>query len=270
MASKLVAKDPAATTVIRDVTPTLTTFSVPFYRFGRFYIGGRATLAKLKAGSLAIFSPVPLTTEIKEKIASQGTLKYIIELDMEHHLQLGPWHEAYPEAAIVAMEGLPEKREKQGNEKVPFASVFNEKDKPTVSAEFDAEFDIEYIGSHANKEIVVNKKDERTLIQADLLFNLGKKGAIEQFSKTGQDPRGGGILSNLFLDLMSMDGAGKAQQRFIWYAASSGNRPAFTESIKRIDTWDFDRMIPCHGEVIETGAKPEFEKMFAWFLTGKK
>jgi hypothetical protein len=33
--------------VIRDVTPNVVTFSVPFLRFGKLPIGGRGTLGKL-------------------------------------------------------------------------------------------------------------------------------------------------------------------------------------------------------------------------------
>lgn len=45
MSSKLVPSDPAKVMVIRDVVPrAITTFSVPFWRFGRVKIGGRGTI----------------------------------------------------------------------------------------------------------------------------------------------------------------------------------------------------------------------------------
>lgn len=39
--------------------------------------------------------------------------------------------------------------------------------------------------------------------------------------------------------------------------------------MNRINQWDFDRVIPCHGDVIETGAKGIFQNVFEWFLDGK-
>jgi hypothetical protein len=45
MSSKLVPSDPAKVMVIRDIVPrTLTTLSVPFWRFGRIAVGGRGTI----------------------------------------------------------------------------------------------------------------------------------------------------------------------------------------------------------------------------------
>jgi hypothetical protein len=200
-----------------------------------------------------------------------GNVKYIIAPDMEHHIFLGPWHKAYPAAAVIGPDGLREKRAKANEDDVPFAVEFTAENKDTVvvSEEFNREFDIEYLDSHVNKELVLNKKDERTLIQADLMFNLGKVGAKEQYSKTGLDPRGGGFLSNLWANIMSAD-APIWQQRFLWYAASSANRDRFTASVNKIDSWDFDRVIPCHGDVIETDGKKIFETVFQWFLIGKK
>lgn len=46
MSSKLIPENPAEVMVIRNVTPNIVTFSVPFSRFGRFKIGGRGTLGE--------------------------------------------------------------------------------------------------------------------------------------------------------------------------------------------------------------------------------
>jgi len=44
MSSKLIPSDPDHVMVIRNVTPNIATFSVPFSRFGKVKIGGRGTL----------------------------------------------------------------------------------------------------------------------------------------------------------------------------------------------------------------------------------
>lgn len=46
MTSKLFPGDPEQVMVIRQVTPEITTLSVPFSRFGRIKFGGRATLGR--------------------------------------------------------------------------------------------------------------------------------------------------------------------------------------------------------------------------------
>jgi len=105
MTSKLIPKNPAEVMVTRQVVPNvITTFSAPFWRFGRIKIGGRGTvgiypprsfsfvynpfpdridLVRLRSGALAVFSPVALTDEVKETVAKLGEVKYIAALDIE-------------------------------------------------------------------------------------------------------------------------------------------------------------------------------------------
>jgi hypothetical protein len=187
---------------------------------------------------------------------------------LQHHIFLGPWHEAYPNAKILGPEGLAEKREKQKNEKVPFSTVFTVANKETIKVdpEFDAEFDYEYVDGHMSNELVFLYKPEKTLIEADLMFNLP---ATEQCSKTGQ-PANAGFLTKLFIALNGTSGAAMGQRRLIWYGPSAKNRPSFNASMVNINKWDFDRIIPCHGDVIETGGKGIFQKIMAWHLEGQK
>ncbi|KAF2804036.1 uncharacterized protein BDZ99DRAFT_452549 [Mytilinidion resinicola] len=267
MSGKLVPKDPAKVMVIRQVVPNvITTFSVPFLRFGRIKIGGRGTVVRLQSGALAVFSPVALTDEVKATVASLGEVKYIAALDIEHHIFLGPWHAAYPNAKVLGPEGLLEKRTKQKNEDVPFSVVFTANKPTTVDSEFDSEFEYEFVAAHTNKEIVFNHKPTKTMIEADYIFNLP---ANEQYSKAGGHASDG-ILTKLFKAVNSTQGAAMGQRRFIWYAISSGDRKGYAASTAKINEWDFERIIPCHGDVIESGGKGIFQKIMAWHLESSK
>ena len=254
--------------VIRDVTPNITTFSVPFLRFGHLKFGGRGTIVKLQTGFLAVFSPVALTTEVKSKVQSMGTVKYLVAPDFEHHIFISPWSKEYPQAEVVGMEGLPEKREGDPATKgVKFSHVFSASNKKDtkVSPEFDAEFDYEYVHSHQNKELVFLHKPTRTMIEADLVFNLP---ATEQYSKTGLNANSG-VLTKIFGAIMNTRGSALWQKRFLWYAAGGKDRKGFAESVAVMTKWDFDRIIPCHGDVIETGGKTIFNNLMQWFSEGK-
>ncbi|KAF1828887.1 hypothetical protein BDW02DRAFT_592975 [Decorospora gaudefroyi] len=264
MSSKLVPSDPAKVMVIREVVPrVITTLSVPFWRFGRIKVGGRGTIVRLQSGALAVFSPVALTDEVKQKVSELGEVKYIAALDAEHHIFLGPWHQAYPDAHVMGPETLPEKRTKQKNEAVPFSFLFS-KQQPvtTISPEFDAEFDWEYVPAHVNKELVFHHRPTRSLIMADLMFNLP---ATEQFSKSGVSAESG-MLTKFFNALTNTKGDAKWQQRMIWYGTSAADRKGFAESVGRINKWGFERIVPCHGDVIEGEGKGIFEKVFRWHL----
>lgn len=216
-----------------------------------------------------MFSPVSLTPEIRETVESLGgNVKYIAAPDLQHHLHVTSWKNAYPQAEVLAPEGLWEKRQSNPEFKGPmFEHVFKKDEGPKkISAEFDADFDTEYVYGHGSRELVFLHRPSRTVIEADLLFNLP---ANEQYSKSA-DGSPTNFLTRLVMPLLTTSGPATGQRRFAWYILSSADRPAFTESMKRIAKWDFDRLIPCHGDVIETGAKGVFQNVMAFFLRDER
>lgn len=147
---------------------------------------------------------------------------------------------------------------------MPFNIVFKATTKTAqkISAEFDADFEYEYCDAHPNKELVFYYKPDKTLIEADLLFNLP---ATEQYSKTSESSDTG-VMSKLFSGLQTTQGTAIWQKRMLWYLFSKADRPGYNASIQRMNNWDFTRIIPCHGDVIEQGGKEIFQKVFSWHL----
>lgn len=241
----------------------------------KYYIRTDDTTVRLTTGSVAVFSPVTLTSEVRETVDSLGgKVKYIAALDLEHHLHLTAWKKAYPDAEVIGPEGLWEKRQSVPEFKdTPFQHVFTKEKNTTqggpqkISDEFDAEFDKEYVHGHGSRELIFLHKPSKTLIEADLLFNLP---AREQYSRTNEAPNSG-ILTRFVIPLLSTTPPATWHKRFAWYILSPRDRAAFTTSMRRIDTWDFSRLIPCHGDVIESDAKGVFRTVMEWFLgDGKK
>lgn len=228
---------------------------------------------KLSTGSLAVFSPVNLTPEVREKVDSLGgNVKYIAAPDLQHHLHLTAWQKAFPQAEILAPDGLWEKRQSIPEFKdttTAFQHVFKPQDvgsSKAISAEFDAEFENEYVYGHGSRELVFLHKPSQTVIEADMLFNLPAK---EQYSQSAEGTKPN-LLTRLVFPMLGTAPPATGQRRFAWWILSSRNRSVFTESVRRIEKWDFDRLIPCHGDVIETGAKGVWRDVMAWFLDDKK
>ncbi|KAJ5647424.1 hypothetical protein N7490_003796 [Penicillium lividum] len=255
--------NPSSSMVIRAVTPEIITFSLPFARFGIMRLGARGTLVKLTTGSLAIFSPVSLTPEVQQTVQTQGgNVKYIIAPDLEHHLHITAWKSAYPQAHILAPHGLWEKRQNVPEFKdTAFDHVYKDGTPHPISEEFDAEFEMEYVHGHSSRELIFLHKPSRTMIEADLIFNLP---ATEQYSKS-EEGSTGNLMTRMILPFMSVKSPSTGHRRFAWYTLAK-DRASFTQSMGRINRWNFDRMIPCHGDVIETGAKGVFQDTMAWFL----
>ena len=130
---------------------------------------------RLQSGTLAVFSPTALTPEVRSTVELMGKVGYIAALDYEHHIFVTDWAKAFPSAKLLGVEGLPEKREKdQATAGNKFQYVWTQKNKTDlrVDPEFDEEFDYEYVGSHANKELVFLHKPDKTLIEAEYVYSL--------------------------------------------------------------------------------------------------
>lgn len=229
--------------------------------------------ARLSSGALAVFSPVAHTEATRAKVAAMGgDVRYIVASDIEHHIFMSEWAAAYPNAILVGPEGLPEKRLKaKGDAKIgqePFGVVFTKQNKReiTVGEDFDRDFEFEYVDAHPNKELVFFYKPDRVLIEADLMFNLP---AEEQYSRVpaAQQPKPG-FLGKFFNKLQTPAGDAMGMKRFMWHAISRKDRKGFAESVQRIQKWDFETIVPCHGETIVGNGKQVFEKVFEWHLEG--
>lgn len=222
-------------------------------------------LVKLTSGNLAIFSPVALTQSTREKISEMGgDVQYIVALDIEHHLFISEWAQAFPNAKIIGPEGLQEKRDKQVDERVGkerLSVIFTKDNKGAmkIDDQFDTDFDYEYVDGHGNLELVFCYKPDSVLIEADLLFNLP---AIEQYSRVPESERPSpSFMDKLFTGIQSTEGDVKWMQRFNWYLLAK-DRPSYNKSIKVISSWDFTTIIPCHGETMEGNGKEIFHKVF--------
>lgn len=201
-----------------------------------------------------------------------GDVRYLVAPDIEHHIFLSEWAAAYPGAKLVGPEGLPEKRQKARGDarigKEAFAVVVTRDNRGRVSVgdDFDRDFALEYVHAHPNRELVFLYRPDRVLIEADLLANLP---AVEQYSRVPDDQRPRpGPLARLFERLQTPRGDALAAKRFVWHVISRMDRPAFNESVRRIARWDFDTIVPCHGETMVGDGKEVFRKVFEWHLEG--
>lgn len=105
-------------------------------------------------------------------------------------------------------------------------------------------------------------KKSKTLIEADMLFNMP---AHEQYSKTGESATAG-FFSGLFARLNSTAGDAIWQRRFAWYLISAKDRGGWNKSVKRIEGWDFENIVPAHGDCLLGNGKEVWRRVFEWHL----
>lgn len=71
----------------------------------------RAVVIRLDDGSLFILSPIQLNPDIRADIDALGVVRYLVSPNHLHHLYLGDWGRAYPDAKLYASPRLASKRQ---------------------------------------------------------------------------------------------------------------------------------------------------------------
>ncbi|KIK70283.1 hypothetical protein GYMLUDRAFT_34778 [Collybiopsis luxurians FD-317 M1] len=240
--------------VIREVTTGVWTFSRPFGRgpFGFLPWGGRSTAVRLSTGDVWVLASTPLTPAAKSVIDDLGTVKWIIAPDIVHHLFLGQYKNAYPEAKAIGVEGLRQKK-KKNNENLLIDGEYGG-DSPDTLYGFEDEIKACYFTGFENKDVAFLHVETQTLIVADLLFNLPGN---EQYSKVKTSPKVP-IIGKLNPESGWL-------KRLLWTLGK--DKDAMRRDAKAVRDWDFDRIIMCHGDVIEENGKKAWEEAYSRYLT---
>ena len=197
----------------------------------------RMTIVRLTDGTLMVHSPIRLTDELQSAAASAGRVRFIVAPNRFHHLFVPDWQRAYPDAQTFCAPGLDTKRAD-----LKFTAILGD-DPPAAWAD---EMEQAFMQAFPPlNEIVFFHSKTRTLIFTDLLFNIARHdSAYSRF-------------------LLRLDGAfhGPAIPRSFRLLLHF-KRVECVAFLHRLLSWDFDRAILAHGEIIDSGAKPAIER--AW------
>jgi hypothetical protein len=197
----------------------------------------RMTIVRLTDGTLMVHSPIRLTDELRSAAASAGRVRFIVAPNRFHHLFVPDWQKTYPDAQTFCAPGLDTKRAD-----LKFTAILGD-DPPAAWAD---EIDQAFMRAFPPlNEIVFFHHKTRTLIFTDLLFNIARHdSAYARF-------------------LLRLDGAfhGPAIPRSFRLPLRL-KRVECVAFLHRLVSWDFDRAILAHGEIIDSGAKPAIER--AW------
>ncbi|KAI0634788.1 hypothetical protein C8Q77DRAFT_1253637 [Trametes polyzona] len=241
----------SAKCAIREVAKDVWTFSCPFSRFGLFPVGGRSTAVKLSNGDVWVLASTPLDEATKVKLGELGPVRFhiagIIGADAVHHLFLGEYKKQYPDAKVIAVEEAAQKKAKEG---LKCDGAWGA-DPPGTKYGFEQDYS--YFSGFKNKDVAFFHPASKSLIEADLLFNLP---AREQYSMTGSSgkfPIFGTLNPYMWL-----------HKKFAWTLGV--DKDAMKRDVKTVAGWEFERIIPCHGDVIEKDGKAAWKSAYEWYL----
>jgi hypothetical protein len=132
-------------------------------------VGTRMTVIRLADGALWVHSPLRLTEPLRLAVEALGPVCFLVAPNKYHHLFIGEWMAAYPQARAFAAPGLSDKRKD-----LSFHGVLSEQ----VSAEWAGQIHVlPWRGAPMLGEVVFFHPPSRTLIVSDCLHNVGPDAA---------------------------------------------------------------------------------------------
>jgi len=225
---------------VRKLAPDLWVVARPFrLPVVRAEVGTRMTIVRLADGGLFLHSPIQLDQGLQQAIDRLGEVRAIVAPSRVHHLFVGDYITAYPQAKSYAAPGLPERRRE-----IKFDAVLTDIEPNLWCGQLEQHV---FRGVPVLNEVVFFHAASRTVIFTDLVFNLPVS-----------------ARRNAPVFFWILDAPGKfGPHRFIRRRAIR-DRVATHQSVERILQWDFNRVIMSHGDVLETGGKKRVAAAFEY------
>jgi hypothetical protein len=199
------------------------------------------TVMRLSGGHLLLHSPVALDAALRSELDALGSVRFAVAPNRVHHLHAGEVAGFYPEARLWVAPGLAQKRPD-----LVFEDVLGDEAPEPWRGEVDQTF---FRGRPYENEVAFLHRPSRTLILCDLAFNFGARAAAP---------------TRWLMKLLRSYGRLGPSTLDPWLIR---DRRAARQSLERILSWDFDRVIVAHGDVLETGGHETLRRGYSWLLS---
>ncbi len=202
-------------------------------------------VVRLAGGELLVHSPVSLSDGLRDELAALGEVRFVVPASILHgHLYMEQYRDAYPQARLFGVPGLERKRPD-----LRFDGMLGNSPEPEWSDELDQErFDGHRVAGRVLNEVEFLHRGTRTLISGDLCFNIASEWPLKT-RLLAWGPRMRRRLGPT-----------------VAFRLGIRDRGAAKRSVERILEWDFDRILPGHGEIVEAGGRDALRRDFAWLL----
>lgn len=203
------------------------------------HLSSRMTVVRLRDGRLWLHSPIPLTPALRTQVEALGTVAYLVAPSKVHHLFIGEWAKAYPQAILFGPRGLSAKRpDLQG------MRTLSPSGEPEWMEELGQLF---FEGIPFANEHVWFHWPSRTAILTDLCQCW-----------QGELP----MTSRLYAKLT---GVRKRLAVPRTVKLITRDRKAAHASAARILEWPVERVVVAHNTIIEQDARAALSEALAWF-----
>ena len=225
---------------MRELVPDrLWTREMPLRLFG-VELGTRMSVVRLsgEGGGLWLHSPVALDQSLRDILDGLGRVRFVVCPNMGHHMFAREYFAAYPDAGFYAASGLPEKRSD-----LPFNGVLGDAPEPGWARDLEQAL---FRGNRMVREVVFCPRESRTLIVTDLVQSADS---------------GSPLLTRL---VKRLTGTYERPGLPLPFRFGFRDKAAARASVERILSWDFDRIVLCHGPIVESGGKDVFREAYSF------
>ncbi|HET6415600.1 MAG TPA: DUF4336 domain-containing protein [Polyangiales bacterium] len=205
--------------------------------FYGLHVGTRMTVVQLGDGQLLVHSPLAMTPDLKAEVDALGPVRHIIAPNIYHHLYAGDWKAAYPGALLHGARGLAKRRKDLVIDRELAGETF---------PDWREQLDTALLEGTMLNEMVFLHRPSRSLIVADL---------IENFETSPHWP------TRAYLKLGGIHGKPGLSRplRMIFRDKKRARR-----ALDRILSWDFDRIVLAHGDILESGGNETLREAYTW------
>jgi hypothetical protein len=226
--------------VLTQLSRNLWVYEEPL-RFLGTRINRIMAVIRLADGRLFIQSPAKLTAEVTTALAELGDVKFVAPTSKLHgHLYMEQYRAAYPDVELLAAPGLPARRPD-----LRFDGLLGSTPDPRWSTDIDQ---TALMGNWWITELAFYHRPSKTVILGDMGYHITENSSIEM-RLLG---RLGGIYKRIGQPLE--------------YKLTIRNEDTLRQSVRTVLAWDFDRVIPGHGDIIESGGNAAVQDGFRWLL----
>lgn len=222
--------------MLQPITEGLWSIPRPL-RFVGIETGTRMTVVRLAGGGLFVHSPVGLDPTLRAAVDALGPVTAIVAPSRFHHLYVGAWRNAYPQALLCCCPGLEKKRTD-----LVWDRVLGDTPEP----EWRADLDQVFFGARSlENEVVFFHRPSRTIVLADAIFNFGTHSS--RLTRVVGWLLGGSAPGTTWIErLLIRDRAGARAQ------------------VDRMLTWNAERIVCAHGDIVPTGGTEVIRRAYAW------
>lgn len=196
------------------------------------------TVIRLGDGSLLLYSPVVMTPARRAAVEALGRIAHLYSPNTYHHLRIGDWQAAFPDARLHAPPGLAKKRPDLRIDRVhPL----------TPEPAFDGLVEEHRIDGFRLEETALFHRPSRTLVVADLVHNIGRP--THRWTKLYTKAMG-------FYDRVALSRAIRM--------TGFTDKAAARRSVDALLGLPFERLVVGHGAPIASSAKNALAGAYAW------